>query len=214
MRRLRPPRRAQASATQAGSPRSGSAGRTDGTLEPVPGGPADPLGGQPKPTADASKKTGDDFLATLPENQREQIRSVAEGRTPLTVFSIKGGHRERIHQLVMQYDPTYNATRATTWKEFTTGSTARNVTSINTAIGHMGTMYDLAEAMNNKDPKLVNSVVNRVSTALGKPEVNNFETARQAVGEELMRTFRQVGASEQEAKAWGERFSRRTRRRR
>jgi hypothetical protein len=107
----------------------------------------------------------------------------------------------------MQYDPTYNATRATTWKEFTTGSTARNVTSINTAIGHMGTMYDLAEAMNNKDPRLVNSVVNRVSTALGKPEVNNFETARQAVGEELMRTFRQVGASEQEAKAWGERFS-------
>lgn len=168
----------------------------------------DPSRGIPpqQPSGEAPK-TGDEYLATLPAGTRETIKAVAEGRTPLTNFSTKGGHREQILAMVMQYDPTYNATRSNTWREFTTGGTARNITSINTAIGHMGTMLDLADALKNNDTRVVNVVLNRIATETGKQNVNNFETARQAVGEELMRTFRQVGASEVEAAQWGQRFN-------
>jgi len=151
-------------------------------------------------------KKGEDFLASLPPEDRESIRNVASGKTPLTTFSVRGGHREAIHKMVLQYDDTYNATRPTMYREFTSGATGKNITSINTAISHMGTMSDLADALQNNDLVVANRAINFLKQQTGDPSVTNFETARQAVGEELMRTFRVVGASEHEAQAWMERF--------
>lgn len=160
----------------------------------------------PTPIGDDTK-TGADYLASLPKDQAALIQGIAEGRIKMETFSTRGGHREKIMASVMQYDPTYNATRPSTWREFTTGATAKNITSINTSLSHMDAMYDLADAMKNKDTRLVNLALNRLSTETGNPNITNFELARQAVADELMRTFRQVGASEQEAKDWQSRFN-------
>lgn len=168
---------------------------------------------RPQPTGNAAgtsgdfSKTGDEFLATLDPQDAGVIRKIASGEIPLTTFSTRGGHRETLAKAVAAYDPTYNVTRPATWREFTTGPTAKNITSINTSLGHVGTMADLAEGLKNNDPRIVNTVVNRISSELGDPRITNFETARQAVGEELMRTFRVVGASEHEARTWMEKFS-------
>jgi hypothetical protein len=113
-------------------------------------------------------------------------------------------------QRATQYDPTFDATNAAarsgTRKDFTSGQAARNVTAINTAIGHLGTLDQLGDALKNNDPRLLNAVVNRIATESGRPEVNNFEIARDAVGHELMRVFRQVGASKEESDAFQAKF--------
>jgi hypothetical protein len=152
-------------------------------------------------------KTGAEYLASLPKDQAALVQGLAEGRVRIESFSTRGGHREKMLASVMQFDPTYNATRANSWREFTTGATAKNITSINTSLQHMDAMYDLAGAMKNKDTRLVNLALNHLATQTGRSDVTNFETARQAVSDELMRTFRQVGASETEVKDWQSRFN-------
>ena len=159
----------------------------------------------PEVPGDFSKK-GDEYLASLPPEDAAVVKKIAAGEIPLTTFSTRGGHREALAKMVSQYDPSYNATRPTMWREFTSGATGKNITSINTAIAHMGTMSDLVTAMQNGDIPAVNKLVNFIAVQTGDNKVTNTETARQAVGEELMRTFRVVGASEHEAQAWMDRF--------
>ncbi len=151
-------------------------------------------------------KTGKDFLDTLDPSTAVLIPKIASGEIPLTSFSTRGGHREALATAVSAYDPSFNNTRPTVWRDFTSGPTGKNITSINTALAHMGTMKDLTDALANNDMQGANKVVNFISQQLGDPSVTNFQTARQAVGEELMRTFRVVGASEHEAQAWMDRF--------
>jgi hypothetical protein len=92
-------------------------------------------------------------------------------------------------------------------QDFTSGQAARNVTAINTAIGHLGSMADLGDALQNGSTQAINAAVNAVSSQFGRPEVNNYDLAKTAVGDEMMRVFRQVGASQQEADAWKQKFS-------
>jgi hypothetical protein len=57
--------------------------------------------------------------------------------------------------------------------------------------------------MKNGDVQIANKLFNTVLTQLGKPEQPTLDTARIAVGSELMRTFRGVGAgSEKEIEEW------------
>jgi len=160
---------------------------------------------QPSPPA-AEGLEGEAYLKKLPEAERSLVKGIAEGRVNPTTLSTKGGHRERIMEEVTHYDPTYTQSRPAVWKDFTSGKAANNITAINTAIGHIGTLDNLTDALNNKDVKQVNRFVNMVKEQTGNPSVNNFETARDAVGNELMRVFRQVGASENETKEWASRF--------
>jgi hypothetical protein len=71
----------------------------------------------------------------------------------------------------------------------------------------MGTVSELADAQKNGNLQTANAVVNRMRTEFGKPEINNSEIAIQAMGNELMRVFRQVGASEHETKDWQAKFN-------
>lgn len=151
---------------------------------------------------------GDEYLKTLPTGMAAVVKAVAEGKVdPSKAASLRYGNREAMMQRVMQYDPKYNATRVAVYKDFTSGKTAQNVTAMNTVISHMGTVNDLTDALKNGDVQLANSLVNRIRTELGKPEINNADLAIQAMGNELMRVFRQVGASEAETAAWERKFN-------
>jgi hypothetical protein len=71
----------------------------------------------------------------------------------------------------------------------------------------MGTLLDLSKELKNSPVQAKNKFVNYVKNQMGQAEVNNFDEAKQAVGTEMMRVFRQVNASEVETKAWEERFN-------
>jgi hypothetical protein len=94
------------------------------------------------------------------------------------------------------------AANQSTRRDFASGPTSRNITSLNQALAHIGTLDELFKAMENSDLPTVNRIVNVVKNETGRPDVNNASLATQAVGEELMRVFRQVNASEKEAAAF------------
>lgn len=163
--------------------------------------------GVPKEVA-FSTATGDDFLKQLKPNQAALVKSLAEGRSDIN--SIPKAQREAYLQMANQYDPTFSAmtyrTKSGVVKDFTSGKTANNITSLNTSIGHLGTLSELGKALQNGDVPLVNRIVNQIKTQTGHPEATNFELAKIAVGEELMKTFRGSGASVQEAAEWKKQF--------
>lgn len=150
---------------------------------------------------------GDDYLATLPTGMQGLVKQIAEGRQTLNAASMRYGNREAMAQRVAQYDPNYNQNRPKVWADFSQGKAAQNATAINTVIAHMGTVNNLIDAMENGNVQTVNAVVNRVRTELGKPEVNNAQIAIQAMGNEMMRVFRQVGAAQHEVEAWESKFN-------
>jgi hypothetical protein len=154
--------------------------------------------------------SGDDFLKTLTPAQRSEVKALAEGRLPISPYALRSKQMWPLIERTMQYDPNFDAsnyqTRVGVRKDFTSGPTSKNLTGINTAIGHIGTLDELGDALNNNDVKKANSLLNTISIEIGNQSVNNFNLARSAVGDELMRTFRQVGASETEANAWKSHF--------
>lgn len=166
---------------------------------------------QPAINSTQSKLTGEEFLKTLPPGDANLVKALDEGRAPISSLGIRGPQRERMMKFVTQYDPSFDAAtypqRQAVRRDFTSGQSARNVTAINTAIGHMGTMSDLGNALQNKDARAVNALFNRIATETGNPKVTNFNIAKGAVGNELMRVFRQVGASEVETKDWESRWN-------
>lgn len=139
------------------------------------------------------------------------VTAVLEGRMqPPTGFALRSPYWQDVMERVNAKDPKFEggkyASRAAAMRTFASGPEARNVTALNTVIGHLGTLDEAANALQNGDIRAFNAVANRLSTEMGRPEVQNFDTARQAVAEETMRVFRQVGASEREAREWGDRI--------
>jgi hypothetical protein len=140
------------------------------------------------------------------------VTAIKEGRMQMpTGFALRSPYWQDVIERVAKEDPTFDASRYTARsaarRTFASGPEARNVTALNTVIGHLGTLDEAATALGNGDLRLFNSVANRLATETGDPRVQNFDTAKQAVAEETMRVFRQVGASESEARMWGERIT-------
>ena len=140
------------------------------------------------------------------------VDAIVAGRMQVpTGFALRSPYWQDVIERVAKKDPNFDATkyggRAAAIRTFSSGPEARNVTALNTVIGHLGTLDEAASALQNKDLRAFNSVANRLATELGDPRVQNFDTAKQAVAEETMRVFRQVGASELEARQWGQRIT-------
>jgi len=155
-------------------------------------------------------KHGDAYLATLSPSIAGEVKTIAEGRMNISAMGYRGAARSAMMERVSQYDPDFDQTqwaaRSSTRRDFAAGQAAKNITAINTAIGHLGTMNELATAMNNHDMVAANKVVNTIRTQLGDPSINNYGLAATAVSDEMMRVFRQVGASDAEAARWEKSF--------
>lgn len=155
-----------------------------------------------------TSKTGADYLKTIPEGLAGQVRALAEGRRAFpTGTALKDPQIQELIAAATQYDPTLDAanaaTRVATRKDFTSGPTARNITSLNTALGHLGTLKTAADALDNRAFPMWNTLANAAETAVGDPRVKNFTIARDAVANELMRVFRGAGSgSMQEIEEW------------
>lgn len=165
------------------------------------------IGVVPKEYADLH---GPDYLATVPAGLASTVKAIAEGRETFSSLGIRGKDREAMVERVNQYDPEYDQGMApakfAVRKDFTSGPTSKNITSINTSIHHVGTLEEMVDALKNGDTKAVNYIINKVKTETGNPNINNLELAKNAVGDELMKAFRGAGASESEAESWRKKF--------
>jgi hypothetical protein len=174
---------------------------------------------QAEQTAGDKTLTGQAYLDSLPTGRKEMIKSIADGNTKLETLSNrvigKGpnatSEREQALEQVLRYKPDYDQSKYAIYqavkKDFAgEGVAGKNITFIGTAVGHMGTLKELSDAMKNNDTQLINHIVNATATQLGDPRINNVSVAASALGSEMMKIFRQVGASEKEQKDWADKY--------
>lgn len=141
------------------------------------------------------------------------VDAIVAGRMAVpTGFALRSPYWQDVIERVANKDPNFDATkygaRAAARRTFASGPEARNVTAINTVIGHLATLDEAATALQNGDIQTLNKIQNRIATELGDDRVQNFNTAKQAVAEEVMRVFRGgVGASVTEAQEWAKRIT-------
>jgi hypothetical protein len=155
----------------------------------------------------AGAPSGPDVLKALAPNIATQVQGIAEGRIPLpSGAALRSPYWQQMIGAVSQYDPTFDVanshTRVATRKDFTSGKAAQNITSLNTAIGHMGELAQNIDALHNGSFTPLNSIANAVKDATGQPSVNNFNIVRNAVGDELTRVFRGTGGTGAEVESW------------
>src|SRR6185503_2469181 len=102
------------------------------------------------------------------------------------------------------FDLTKWSQRVNTTRDFASGMAAKNVTSLNTVIGHLSDLKEKADALENGSIPLLNTIGNAYNSATGSPQVNNFNLARNAVADELAKVFKGSGISDHEIAQWKE----------
>jgi hypothetical protein len=152
-------------------------------------------------------KTGEEYLATLPNALAGQVRALIEGRRAFpTGSALRSPAVQQLIAAATQADPTLDATnsftRVATRKDFTSGRSAQNITAINTALGHLGTLWQAAQGLKNRSLPAWNALANAAESATGDPRVGKFNLARQAVVDELERVFRGASGTETGIQGW------------
>ena len=163
----------------------------------------------PPPTINPANRNlhGQEYLDTLLPVAQNTVKGLTDYTVDPKNLSLRNGERAAYIAQAKQADPNYDPSqfgiRNKVVQGFTSGVEARNVTSLNTAIAHAGTLKELFDAQANGDIPLVNQIVNNIKANLGKADVTNPKGAVQAVSTELMRAFRGSGVgSEKEIQAW------------
>lgn len=142
-------------------------------------------------------KTGEEYLATIKDRGLvNRIRMLAEGRMSWpTGAALRNPAMAELIAAASIYDPTLDEanakTRFATRKDFTSGVSARNLTAINTAMGHLADLKKLAIRLNNSNYPDLNRFINSIqANRLGDPRVNDYRTAADAFASELAKTFK------------------------
>lgn len=174
----------------------------------------------PQALAGPPLNRNEDYLKTLPPEVAATVKGLADYQINPASLSIRGGHRERLLGLTLQYDPDYdqrlyNASQKSI-SEFNAGgpqSPAGVLTAGNTAILHAAEMSDAIEKMRRQpgllnwlgrqDIPFVSYAANQLNnkavkgTAAGEA-LSEFDTARQRFSEEVTKFYSGSGGSEAE----------------
>lgn len=135
------------------------------------------------------QKTGDDFLQTIPEQDRAFVKKLANYDIDPKTLSTKGGEREKYLRMAVQANPdfdqkNYNAIYNAV-NRFATGKQGDTVRSLNVAIEHMDTARRLGDALKNGDIPLVNKWANQFAEQTGKAAPTNFDAVKEIVADEV-----------------------------
>jgi hypothetical protein len=159
------------------------------------------------PNGVANAPTGGEFLSTLPKNIADQVKALSEGRMAFpSGFALKSPYWQQMLTAVSQYDPSFDAVnfnaRAKTRNDFTSGKGAQNIKSLNTAIGHLGTLAGQIEGTASHSLTTVNHLQNRAAQMTGSAGPTQFKQTAGALASELTQVFRGSGGAEADVKRY------------
>lgn len=133
----------------------------------------DPRTGKPidaSATSSAGDLHGSDYLKTLDPKMAAQVKGLAEGRIPFPTGNAMSRLQPLI-QVVGQYDPSFDAVnyqaRSKTRSDFTSGTSSKAITALNTALGHAAGLQDNFDKLGNTPLPVLNSIINYGKTQLG-----------------------------------------------
>lgn len=169
---------------------------------PLPGAP---VAGTPSPTAKqpsgapvvqnvaAAIKaglTGEDLLTHLPTPLANQVRAIGEGREPSPASrSLTTPAGRQLMEMVSAAYPGYDAkqygTMGAAEKAFTSGKKGDTTRALNVAVDHLGTLQQVADALQNNDTRLFNQAGNFIALQTGNPAPTDFNAVKRIVADEL-----------------------------
>jgi hypothetical protein len=135
------------------------------------------------------------------------VDAILQGRmAPPTSFAASKPYWQGILSQAATKEPGFDLTqwgaRYGTAKDFASGQARKNITSLDTVTGHLETLMDKANALDNYRFPSINEAKNYIGVQAGKPQVTEFNLARNAVADELAKVFRSSGMSESEIRRW------------
>ncbi len=153
----------------------------------------------------APGQKNDAYLQSLSPGIQTQVKMLSEGKLNVPAFALRTPYWQGLLQATAKYDPSFDTVnfnaRNKTRADFTSGPSAKQVNAINTVIGHLDSLSQATDALNNTNYPLINSIANRISKAIGHTSVTNFDGIKKAVSDEVTRVWRQTGGSEQDIQA-------------
>lgn len=134
---------------------------------------------------------GEEFLKQLSPGDQAQVKAVAEGRTQISDVSLR--HRERISQLVNQYDPGFTS-KSYAADKASAVAISKDLTAIRPYEKMLNTNADIAVELSKKaiatDSKLANKSINWLRQNIGdNPDVAEFLAQAQIVSTEATRVL-------------------------
>lgn len=118
-------------------------------------------------------------------------QAVIEGRaTPGALVNARGSDKAKLSQLAAEKDPTFDLSlapqRIAVRKDFApAGKSGQALTSLNTVIGHLDTLDQKINALDNGQITKLNSIKNYALKNVGKPEVSGFLATKGLVNAEM-----------------------------
>jgi hypothetical protein len=138
--------------------------------------------------------TGDDYLATLPPQMQSVVKLIANGdeKSSTILSRMKAEDKVAILDAVSRYKSDYSANQFGANKEFDYGKHGDIIRSLKVGTSHLDVLSGLADALDNGDMKMFNSIGNKWSTETGGEAPTDFETAKQVVADEIIKAV--IGA--------------------
>lgn len=160
-----------------------------------------------------SGERNEEFLKTLSPQDQIIVKRIADYDYPLPTGSragLKDPSLKNIIAATMAYDKNFSvpeyANRQKIQQDYQSakrGTTGGNIVSLGTLTGHLGTLYDMSQALQNGNTQLFNSLGNRLAKAFGRASFPNYELAKAAVSTELS-TALKGQATEGDIKTWAD----------
>jgi len=136
-------------------------------------------------------------IDSLSPSDRATVQSIVDGRYPVpTGKQAMDPNWQRLIAVAQQVDPTLDAgtykSRAAARQNFTSGKIGEQVKALNTLAGHLATLNDSLDKLDNSDYSLVNKAAN-FSASHGNSArastLGTYNTAAKAVGDEAAKVF-------------------------
>src|SRR5215469_529930 len=139
-------------------------------------------------------------IATADPGLASVARSVDNGDMPgPSGWQLRAPFYQNVQKLVTSLDPSWDASRwVTNYRTkvaYHVGTQSNQIRSANTALAHMSTLWDMADAMHNGQFPTVNAMRNWWKTQTVHEAATDFIAARAAVSRELERAFRGTGGA-------------------
>jgi hypothetical protein len=138
------------------------------------------------------------YLLSLPADQQQHVRAIAEGREAAPNARTKQGQAQM--EMVENYAPDYDATKYPAYeamrKDFVSGKTSQGLQALNTTLAHLDTIYSNASYLGT-----IPGVAGIARTS-GNNAAISLHTAQSAVTDELGRAYHAGVVSQEERKEW------------
>jgi len=175
------------------------------TSKPIDGGFTVGKNGQKISSAQATQDATD--LKKNPATEQEQAiaKQIAAYQTPMpAAYSSRSPEAVRMRGILATQYPDFQAQNYQTaqkmMQDATSGKLGVANNALETATGHLDDLSSAADALGNGNISMLNTIANKYGLATGSTPQAVFNTIRQGLSDEMMKTYRGGGApSEKEA---------------